>query len=845
MSNNVITSNIGYPRFGKKRELKKVLEAYWSKKIDEETFTAKVRQLQLELLKTQQEKGVDLIPVGDFSLYDHVLDHAIMFGLIPDRFKDVIDDPLSLDTYFALARGKAGRPACEMTKWFDTNYHYIVPEFTGFTVTDPAGTTGADGTSRGKTGVQSRKVAGTRSGEVASVGVISTEEEASSQGTNVGDAIPEITTSAVTGSTVTEGLRLLENKPLKAYQFAKEQLGIDGKPVLLGPYTFLKLAKGYRPEQFPVLLARLTELYREVILQLQAAGARWIQLDEPAFVLSDVAQHVPLIHTCYEQLVAGVSGSKLLIQTYFDGLTAYRELVTLPVHGFGLDFVRNGRNLSQLKQYGFPQEKVLAAGVVNGRNIWKSDLVQTRALIDEVQNVSGAKQVWLQPSASLLHLPHTVSSEDQLPTVLQGGLSFAEERLDELCLLRTACNEGLQTVVSEFRQNSEALSALKQSAVRNDDAVKARLAAVGDDDFRRASAYGERVKKQRANTPLPLLPTTTIGSFPQTQDVRTQRRRWKKGELDDVAYRAYIRQQIADCIAFQERAGLDVLVHGEFERNDMVEFFGEKLVGFAFTKNGWVQSYGSRGVKPPIIYGDVSRPEPLTVEETVYAQSLTERPVKGMLTGPVTILNWSFAREDISRQDIAFQIALALRDEVLDLERHGLKIIQIDEPAFREGLPLKEEDQQQYTEWAVNAFRLASSAVKDETQIHTHMCYSEFAETIAAIDALQADVISIEASRSHGELIATFEQYDYPRQIGLGVYDIHSPQVPAQEEIVQTILRSIRVIASEQFWVNPDCGLKTRREEEVVPALENLVKATRRVRQKLGLEQNEIPIGGR
>lgn len=769
MSTSIITSNLGYPRFGKGRELKKLVEAFWNQTISEQTFTEKVQSLQVDHWRVQKEKGIDIIPVGDFSLYDHVLDHAVMFGFIPERFQNVSKDPLSYDTYFALARGQDGYPACAMTKWFDTNYHYIVPE-------------------------------------------------------------------------IERAPRLLENKPLKAYRFAQERLGIEGKPVIIGPYTFLKLSKGYETNDFATLLEQLTDVYRQLILELQAEGVRWVQLDEPVFVQHDIEQDLPLIRKSYERLSEGLSHTQLLIQTYFEGLTAYEAIVQLPVHGIGLDFVRNERNWAQLKQYGFPQDKVLAAGIVNGRNIWKTDFEETFSRIQQLKDRAGISELWIQPSSSLLHLPHTVRLEEELPEALRNGLSFAEERLDELRILKQAANEGVSRVTQAFSENREQLQTLAQLEGRNNEAVKARLSGIRDEDFQRASVYEVRAAKQREKLDLPLLPTTTIGSFPQTRDVREKRWQWKKGELNDQAYSSFIKEKIKECIALQEEIGLDVLVHGEFERNDMVEFFGEKLEGFAFTKHGWVQSYGSRGVKPPIIYGDVYRPRPLTVDEAVYAQSLTDKPVKGMLTGPVTILNWSFAREDISRKDIAFQIALALQDEVLDLERHGLPIIQIDEPAFREGLPLKKEDQRDYLKWAVQAFRLASSQVKDETQIHTHMCYSEFEETIEAIDQLQADVISIETSRSHGELIATFEAYHYPRQIGLGVYDVHSPQIPPVNEIRQTILRSIRVIDPQQFWVNPDCGLKTRQVEEVTLSLKNLVQATAAVR-KSGFVQRQSHTG--
>ncbi|HEX7063426.1 MAG TPA: 5-methyltetrahydropteroyltriglutamate--homocysteine S-methyltransferase, partial [Bacillales bacterium] len=696
------SSNLGYPRIGEKREWKKALEKFWSGKWDEERFSKEMEHRRLIHLQKQRQQGIDLIPVGDFSLYDHVLDISIMFGLIPERFGVEKDGPVSLETYFSIARGRQDAVASEMTKWFNTNYHYIVPELEGVK--------------------------------------------------------PQLT----------------ENRPLFYYREAKEKLGIAGKPVLLGPITFLKLAKGYEEKEFGDWLESLVPLYEKVLKELEEAGVEWVQFDEPILSLEVEDSDLEWFRFAYGSLNNAAPGLKLLLQTYFEAVDHYRDVIDLPVQGIGLDFVHDhGKNLASLEQHGFPEDKVLAAGVIDGRNVWRSDLQERSVLLEKITASVPSEQLIIQPSASLLHVPVTVKNEEELDPLLQGALAFADEKLIEVSVLTRAVNEGPDVVKNEVVESSRAIQQLNQSASRN---VKEVQKAVGNLEgirSERASAYKKRREVQEERFRLPVLPTTTIGSLPQTTEVRKARRDWRKGEWSDDQYDRFVKNEIKGWIDIQEKIGLDVLIHGEFERNDMVEYFGEKLSGFAATKYAWVQSYGSRCVKPPIIYGDVRFEEPMTVKESVYAQSLTEKPVKGMLTGPVTILNWSFERDDIAKENVLYQIALALRHEVEALEAEGISMIQVDEPALREGLPLKQEYWEDYLDKAVHAFKLATTSVKDETQIHTHMCYSEFKDIIEAIRALDADVIAIEAARSHGELISTFEDHVYENEIGLGVYDIH------------------------------------------------------------------------
>ncbi|OMF24150.1 5-methyltetrahydropteroyltriglutamate--homocysteine S-methyltransferase [Paenibacillus sp. FSL H8-0548] len=749
-----ISSVLGYPRIGANREWKKALEGFWSGKLEESEFHGQLEEIRLNHLRKQQEKGIDLIAVNDFSYYDHILDTAAMFGIIPKRFAyegGIV--PLSL--YYGIARGTKDATASEMTKWFNTNYHYIVPELDG--------------------------------------------------------ALPVLT----------------ENKPLTAYREAKEKLGIEGKPVIVGPLTFLKLSKGYNKSETDVWLERLLPLYIQVLQELAAEGVQWVQIDEPILVTKLSADDLQRLKTVYEAFASAVPGLNIMLQTYFESVEYYKEIVSLPVKGIGLDFVHGlSGNLSAIKEQGFPADKFLGAGVIDGRGIWKASLREKLALIDELSGLVTADQLIVQSSCSLLHVPVTVGNEKKLAAELQNALAFADEKLSELVLLAKAQSEGGAQIAKELEECDRDLEALKQSGVRNRTDIKQAVAAISTQKAERSVPFAERHAAQQNKWQLPLFPTTTIGSFPQSAEVRKARQLWRKAEWSNEQYANFIREQIDIWIKLQEEIGLDVLVHGEFERTDMVEFFGEKLAGFAFTQFGWVQSYGSRCVKPPIIYGDVAFEEAMTVEETKYAQSKTKQPVKGMLTGPITIMNWSFVRDDITREQIAYQLAYALRQEVEALEQAGIGMIQVDEPAVREGLPLKEEDQAEYLAWAVKAFRMTTCTVQETTQIHTHMCYCEFHDMIGSIEDMDADVISIETSRSHGELIHSFELNTYKLGIGLGVYDIHSPRIPRVEEMTSMIDRALRVLDPKLFWINPDCGLKTRGYDETVESLRNMVEAT-------------------
>ncbi|WP_100488970.1 5-methyltetrahydropteroyltriglutamate--homocysteine S-methyltransferase [Sporolactobacillus pectinivorans] len=760
----VLSSNLGYPRIGEKREWKKALEQFWAAKISKDKFLKTVKNLRLNYLKKQREVGVDLIPVGDFSLYDHVLDTAVLFGLIPERFnKD--EKEISLETYFSIARGNKETEASEMTKWFDTNYHYIVPE-------------------------------------------ISNETQ------------PHITS----------------NRLLALFNEAKEELGITSKPVIVGPVTLLKLSKGYDQEHFQTLLDSLIPLYIQIFSELKNAGAEWVQIDEPILVKTLTPDDLAVFQKVYQAFKEGVPGLKLLLQTYFEAVDDYKEVVKLPIDGIGLDFVYGKKaNLEAIKAYGFPQDKVLAAGVIDGRNIWKTDLAAT---FDELESllatVGGKDKLWITPSSSLLHVPVTIENEKELDPVLKNALSFADQKLAEAVALAKGLNEGKENITTIIEKSGRDLDALQQSAHRNNKDVRKELDQLDSDLPSRPGSYKLRQQIQQDAFQLPLLPTTTIGSFPQTKEVRQARRNLRTGEWTKKQYDQFIKDETAKWISIQEDIGIDVLVHGEFERNDMVEYFGEKLAGFAFTRFGWVQSYGSRCVKPPLIFGDVAWNSPITVGESAYAQSLTKKPVKGMLTGPVTIYNWSFVRNDINQADVFNQIALALKKEIHSLEEADIRMIQVDEPALREGLPLKEEKKADYLHSAIYAFRLTTSSVNNDTQIHTHMCYSEFDEIIEAIDALDTDVISIEGARSHGEMISTFEAFKYKKGIGLGVYDIHSPRIPSVDEMKSYAERALKVLDPKIFWINPDCGLKTRRPEEAIPALKNMVEAAQEVRAELG-----------
>lgn len=747
-------SNLGYPRIGQNREWKKSLESFWKGSITEEQFEREMKTIRLQSIQKQHQLGIEIIPVNDFTYYDHVLDLATMFGWIPSRFGELFEQP-SLHTYFALARGSKDLVACEMTKWFNTNYHYIVPEYQ-----------------------YNRK------------------------------------------ST------LLYNKPLVSFLEVRNELGIITKPVILGIYTFTQLSKGYKEEDKSAVMKELLPVYIQMLKELEDAGAKWVQIDEPAFVLEETNDDIQLIKEIYKDIQEALPTLSIMLQTYFESVEQYRELIMIPVKGIGLDFV-HGReeNVNALKKHGFPKDKVLACGIVNGRNIWKNDLAESIKLIETLQTHIQPENLWIQPSCSLLHVPVTKQKEDSIEPTVFAALAFADEKIEELVVLKKALEFGSDVVKQEISQFEQSIEQLNKLNIYSDE-----LKSLREEDFNRAIPFRIRYELQKEVLKLPLLPTTTIGSFPQTKEIKIARQQWRKGELSETDYRHQIKSKIKEWIELQESLDLDVLVHGEYERTDMVEYFGEKLNGFAFTKNAWVQSYGSRCVKPPIIHSRVEFIRPMTVEETSYAQSLTKKPVKGMLTGPVTILNWSFVREDRANEKIANEIALALRKEIKVLEESGISIIQVDEPAIREGLPLKKRNWEEYLHWVTRAFRLTTSSVQKTTQIHTHMCYSSFSDIMDAVIELDADVISIEHARSHEEFSTYLAENPYPLGIGLGVYDIHSPRVPTVQEMEQNILGSLKVCDIQQFWINPDCGLKTRDEIEVQQALTNMVNSAKKVR---------------
>ncbi len=743
----VNVSNLGYPRLGENREWKKMIESYWSGTISQDELEKEAKELRLEFLKKQLNSGLDLVPVGDFSLYDQILDLSVQFNIIPKRFAK---EEINLDLYFAIARGNKENVASAMKKWFNTNYHYIVPEWSK---TKP---------------------------------------------------------------------RLTNNRLLDLYLEAKEVVGDKAKPVITGPITYVALSSGV--EDFSTSVKSLLPLYKQIFAELVAAGATYIQVDEPIFVTDEGVNLLEAAKCVYAYFAKEIPQVKIIFQTYFEALIDAESLSKLPVSAFGLDFVHGLEENLQAIKSGYFADKEVFAGIVDGRNIWSNDFVKSSQLLSEIkENVA---TLAVQPSCSLLHVPVTTKNETDLEPVLKNGLAFADEKLLEIRLLA----ENIQGQKSpEYEQHILDFDLLQAADFRN-----VVLENLSDVATKRANAYEIRSKIQQKKLQLPILPTTTIGSFPQSPEVRRTRLAWKRKEISDADYNSFIESEISRWITIQEDLDLDVLVHGEFERVDMVEFFGQKLAGFTTTKLGWVQSYGSRAVKPPIIYGDVKHIQPLTVKETVYAQSLTNKPVKGMLTGPITITNWSFERTDISRAELFNQIGLAIKDEIKLLEDEGIAIIQVDEAALREGLPLRKAKQKAYLDDAVLAFRIATSSVKDDTQIHTHMCYSKFDEIIDSIRDLDADVISIETSRSHGDIIESFETVVYPLGIGLGVYDIHSPRIPTKEEVVTNIERPLHQLSLEQFWVNPDCGLKTRREPETIAALEVLVDATKDVRSKFG-----------
>ena len=754
-----LAHSLGFPRIGRDRELKKALEDYWAGEIDQPALLQAGRELRARHWQVQADAGLDLLPVGDFAWYDQVLTHSLTVGAVPSRFAS--DSLPTLDTLFQMARGvsQGGKQtfACEMTKWFDTNYHYLVPEF-------------------------------------------SRDQDFSLQWTQLFDEVAEA-----------------------------QALGYAVKPVVLGPLSYLWLGK-VKGEGFNKLelLDKLLPVYVQIFNRLAEQGVEWVQIDEPALVLDLPADWKAAFESAYNLLQR--APLKKLVATYFGGLEDNLGLAcNLPVDGLHVDLVRAPEQLPLILDR-LPTYKVLSLGVVNGRNIWRCDLSAASAQLAQARERWG-ERLWVAPSCSLLHSPVDLQREDRLDDELLGWLAFATQKVGEVSLLAQALNTPDDATVHEAIAASDAIQVARRQSKRiHDPAVAARLDAVKAQDAKRNAAYPEREWLQQQALKLPAWPTTTIGSFPQTTEIRASRQAFKQGRLAEAEYIDAMRTEIELVVREQEALGLDVLVHGEAERNDMVEYFGEQLSGYAFSRFGWVQSYGSRCVKPPIIYGDISRPVPMTVEWTRYAQSLTSKPMKGMLTGPVTMLMWSFPRDDVSRELSARQLALAIRDEVVDLEAAGIGIIQIDEPAFREGLPLRSAAQSAYLDWAAAAFRLSASGVEDTTQIHTHMCYSEFNHILDSIAAMDADVITIETSRSDMQLLEAFSDFAYPNAIGPGVYDIHSPRVPQVAEMVRLLRKAARVVPAERLWVNPDCGLKTRGWPETRAALAAMVEATQQLR---------------
>lgn len=746
---NPSTANLGYPRIGRHRELKFALEDFWRGRVSEADLLTTAKSLRQRTWQLQKDAGIDVIPSNDFSFYDQVLDALVLLGATPARFGS---GPVTLTRYFQMARNSNEQTAMEMTKWFDTNYHYLVPEWS-------------------------------------------------------------------------EGLTFVPDSTKLLTEFKEAaSMGIVTRPVLIGPVTLLLLGKAVDGCDPLDLLPHLLRAYTQVLGELAVAGAEWVQIDEPALVTDLPEGYAEAFRMAYPELRK--VPLKLMLTTYFGDLGDNLNLAcSLETAGLHIDAVRAPGQVSSVVDQLRPQQ-TLSLGCVDGRNIWIADLEALHAVVRSVGGKIGADRLQLAPSCSLLHVPYDIADETKLDRRVLGWLSFAQQKIDELVLLAKGPEAGASDFAANRRQQRDRIAA--ESSTNR--AVRERLALITEGDFHRQAPYGERAAVQKQELGLPLFPTTTIGSFPQTREIRNQRAALKSGAISEAVYNEFLKQKTEECVRQQEQVGLDVLVHGEFERNDMVEYFGEHLDGFAFTSNGWVQSYGSRCVKPPIIYGDVSRARAITVEWSRYASSLTKRPMKGMLTGPITILQWSFVRNDIPERKVAWQLALALREEVQDLEAAGIRIIQVDEPALREGLPLRRSAWPEYLDWSVKAFRLATSGVLNGTQIHTHMCYCQFEDILPSIAALDADVISMETARSRMEMLEAFKRHGYPNEIGPGIYDIHSPRVPAREEMVGLLRLALDVLRPEQLWVNPDCGLKTRAWPETMEALTNLCEAAAEVR---------------
>ena len=762
------TNNLGYPRIGSQRQLKKACEAYWSGKSSIDALQQTGKNIRIANWQLQKDVGIDLIPSNDFSFYDQVLDMTLSVGAIPGRYQPLKDEQFpEPDIYFAMARGfqKDGHDltAMEMTKWFDTNYHYIVPEFTS-----------------------------------------------------------------------DQSFHYYSKKIISEFLEAKSH-GIATKPVLIGPVTYLLLGKA-KDAGFDklALIEKLLPVYKAILQELEASGAGWIQVDEP-FLAMDLDEKTKSVYQkVYDDLKGSFPNLKFLLTTYFDGLKDNIELaLSLPVSGLHLDLMR-GPEQPDLVLAKLPSEMILSLGVIDGRNIWKNDFANSLKTIDHFRKTIGEDRLFIAPSCSLLHTPYDLALETKLSPEIKDWMAFSRQKLDELFTLKQlATDRPIENALLKYEENKKAIASRKTSTQIHDRQVADRIESLTGSDFTRKSPFSRRKRIQQDHLNLPVYPTTTIGSFPQTKEIRRLRAKYKKSEITHAEYEKEIEKATVNVLKVQEDIGLDMLVHGEFERNDMVEYFGEQLRGFAFTWNGWVQSYGSRCVKPPVIFGDVSRPKPMTVRWSAFAQSQTKQIVKGMLTGPVTILQWSFVRDDQQRSATCMQIALAIRDEVADLEKAGIKAIQVDEPALREGLPLRNAGWQHYLDWAVKSFRAATSGVDDGTQIHTHMCYSEFNDIIESIADLDADVITIECSRSQMELLDAFGDFNYPNEIGPGVYDIHSPRVPSNQEMVKLLQKARKVISEDQLWVNPDCGLKTRGWGETMQALREMVNAAKAMRNSV------------
>jgi 5-methyltetrahydropteroyltriglutamate--homocysteine methyltransferase len=758
----------GFPRIGPARELKFATEAHWRGELPAGELLAVGREIRLGNWRLMQDAGIDLIPSNDFSLYDQVLDAVCLVGAVPERYGDS-DGTVDLDTYFAMARGRqeggVDVTAMEMTKWFDTNYHYLVPEL------------------------------GPR-----------TEFSLSSE------------------------------KPFEEHAEAMEELGIDTVPVLVGPVSFLLLSKAADgvAEDFDrlSLVEPLIEVYGEVLERLAEQGATWVQFDEPCFVEDRGERELDALRLAYEELAKVQERTRILVKTYFDHAgDAYGVLRDLPVEGVGLDLHRGRRNVELIANQGGLEDQALFAGIVDGRNVWIADLEHSLDLLEGLRD--RCAELVVSTSCSLLHAPIDLDAERGLDDELRSWMAFAKQKVGEVATLARGLGEGREAIAAELDANDRALEDRRTSHRTRNPFVRERVEALSDADARRDSPFDVRREAQRGPLELPLFPTTTIGSYPQTAEIRGARASLREDEIDEAEYERRMKAEIERVIRFQEEVGLDVLVHGEPERNDMVQYFAERMQGYAFTDNAWVQSYGSRYVRPPVLYGDVNRPDPMTVEWILYAQSLTGQPVKGMLTGPVTMLQWSFVRDDQPRSETCEQLALAIRDEVTELEQAGVRVIQVDEPAIREGLPLRRDRWDEYLRWAVYSFRVATSSVRDETQVHTHMCYSDFGDIMERIQEMDADVLLIEAARSRMELLHDWERTGYDKEIGPGVYDIHSPRVPPAEEMAELLRAAARVLSAENLWVNPDCGLKTRAWAEIDASLRNMVQAAKQLREEL------------